>query len=374
MTHLRNQHSLLRAGLFAHQQLRPLLNKPKSIKSLDDIPLLTIRAKPFISRGYQVRLWIFPAVAFALLLVLVDARANVNQQSDWEAISAGELWLTSGQQRIPAELTQVSEIEVNVSGLLAKVRITQTFTNPSDDWVEGEYLFPLPEKSAVHHFEIHVGERKIVGIVKEKEAAQRIYIQTKAAGKKAGMLTQQRTNLFTSNVANIGPQEAVSVIIEYIEQVDFDHGVFSLRIPTTLTPRYLVNTSAQEQGSKERDSIAQNKQDLDPQVEIPEQPILLNDDGWQGSNTDITRAFDLSGSGGRFSLEASIDMHMTLAKVESLYHNIRLKRNNTEYHFSLANGMETMNRDVVLQWQAVNGAIPQAGLFMEQLDGEDYGF
>lgn len=367
MTHLRYQPSRLRAGLFAQQHLPSQRATLKNKKIVDDILLLTVRDKPYISKKLRVRLWLLPVVAFVLLFVVISAQANVDQQPDWEAISGGELWLTNDEnQRIPALLTQTSMIDVKVNGLLAKVRLTQTFTNPSSEWVEGEYLFPLPEKSAIHRFEVQVGERKIVGVVKEKNVAKRIYTEAKAAGKKAGMLTQQRPNLFTSNVANIGPEETVSVVIEYIEQVRFDHGVFRLRIPTTLTPRYLASSSIQKQVS------GLHNETLDGRDEMPEQPIVLNGQGWQGGNEEITGAFGSSG-GNAFSLDASIDMQMPLGNVESLYHSIRLNKQDTGYQLSLANGEETMNRDVVLEWQVVAGAMPKIGLFMEQVDGEDYG-
>src|SRR5690606_30835967 len=51
-------------------------------------------------------------------------------------------------------------------------------------------------------------------------------------------------NLFTNEVANIGPRETVLVQIEYQQAVRFDQGVFSLRFPMVVGPRYIPDGGA----------------------------------------------------------------------------------------------------------------------------------
>ena len=40
-----------------------------------------------------------------------------------------------------------ARMHFQVSGLVAKVKLQQSFRNDSPDWVEGEYLFPLPDRA-----------------------------------------------------------------------------------------------------------------------------------------------------------------------------------------------------------------------------------
>ena len=81
------------------------------------------------------------------------------------------------------------------------------------------------------------GERTACRRIREKRAAKREYEKAKREGKKASLVEQQRANLFTTSVANIGPGQEVSVEIEYLDTVRYDQGTFHLRFPMTLTPR-----------------------------------------------------------------------------------------------------------------------------------------
>ncbi|MGO7428977.1 VIT domain-containing protein, partial [Rhizobium ruizarguesonis] len=75
--------------------------------------------------------------------------------------------------------------------------------------------FPLPDNSAVDALKMQIGERFIEGQIKPRQEAREIYEQAKAEGKKTALLEQQRPNIFTNQVANIGPSETIVVQIEY---------------------------------------------------------------------------------------------------------------------------------------------------------------
>ena len=49
-----------------------------------------------------------------------------------------------------------TDIETVVNGTIARTTVVQRFENPSDRWLEGIYVFPLPDQSAVDalHMEI----------------------------------------------------------------------------------------------------------------------------------------------------------------------------------------------------------------------------
>src|SRR5262249_42175198 len=113
------------------------------------------------------------------------------------------------------------------------------FVNPAGDCVEGVYVFPLPEGSAVDRMRLRIGDRVIDGEVREREEANKVYQQAKAEGKKASLLEQERPNIFTASVASIGGNEEVEVEIEYQETVLYDSGKFHLRFPMVVAPRYI---------------------------------------------------------------------------------------------------------------------------------------
>ncbi|MCB1844145.1 MAG: marine proteobacterial sortase target protein, partial [Halioglobus sp.] len=178
-----------------------------------------------------------------VLMAGLSAQARAESATaESDALHSGQLVLRDTAQVQAAyrpALMQGSKVHLDISGLVATVRLSQTFRNTSQQFVEGVYGFPLPDEAAVRYMEMTVGERRIVGKVRERAAALAQYTEAKNAGKKAGLVEQQRPNLFTSRLANIAPGDIVSVTLEYVQPVSFDAGVFSLRLPTTITPRYM---------------------------------------------------------------------------------------------------------------------------------------
>lgn len=125
------------------------------------------------------------------------------------------------------------DVDVTVSGPTLRARVTQVFRNTSQDWVEATYVYPLPDGGAVDTLKMVIGDRVVVGSIKERQQARVIYEEAKRNGQKAALTEQQRPNIFTNAVANIGPGETVLVQIEYQEPVHQSGDQFSLRIPTT---------------------------------------------------------------------------------------------------------------------------------------------
>ena len=107
---------------------------------------------------------------------------------------------------------------MTVSGPTLRARVTQVFRNTTNDWVEATYVYPLPDGGAVDTLKMVIGDRVVVGDIKEQQQAA-IYEEAKRNGQKAALIEQERPNIFTNAVANIGPGETVVVQIEYQEPV-----------------------------------------------------------------------------------------------------------------------------------------------------------
>jgi Ca-activated chloride channel family protein len=162
-----------------------------------------------------------------------DARPVI----DLDEIGAGELLWKSDRGWIPLPVADV-EVELSVTGIMTRGRLTQRFANPTEMVIEAVFVFPLPDRAAVHHMEMRIGDRRIVSTIREKEEARRTYERAKQSGRKASLLDQQRPNLFRTSVANINPGEQIEVFLEYYEELDYVDGRFSLRFPLTFTPRF----------------------------------------------------------------------------------------------------------------------------------------
>src|SRR5262249_19848617 len=119
---------------------------------------------------------------------------------------AGSLLLKTTEDGRSVEAPRLgTDVDIVVSGPTARAPITQIFHNPTDGWVEAVYVYPLPDGGAVDTLKMVVGDRIVIGDIKERQQARQIYEEAKSAGRKATLLEQERPNMFTNSVANIGP-------------------------------------------------------------------------------------------------------------------------------------------------------------------------
>ena len=95
-------------------------------------------------------------------------------------------------------------VKVRISGPLGRVTVTQEFENPFQEKIEAVYTFPLPPGAAVDSMTMLVGDRTIRGLIKPREEARRIYDDARRAGKVAGLLDQDRPNVFTQERLCLG--------------------------------------------------------------------------------------------------------------------------------------------------------------------------
>ncbi|CAA9962608.1 VIT multi-domain protein [Pyrenophora teres f. maculata] len=136
------------------------------------------------------------------------------------------------------------EAHATILATASRTVLTQTFVNPSTEKGirECRYMFPLYDGVSVVGFVCHVGERTIVGEVKEKEKARAVYQEATARGEAAGLLEQlpEASDVFTTTVGNIPPGAKVIIKITYLGELKHDMEVDGIRftIPTIICPRY----------------------------------------------------------------------------------------------------------------------------------------
>ena len=225
------------------------------------------------------------AIAGPFLVTLVAVFSNPQAARAVPLYTGSGTLLLEAPDSAPVEAPRLrADVTMEVSGPTARAHVTQAFRNTTDRWVEGTYLYPLPEDAAVDSMKLVVGDRVIVADIKERQAARRDYEAAKAAGKAAALTEQQRPNLFTNAVANIGPGETVLVQIEYQQPIRPSSGTYSVRLPLVAAPRYSpappIVDLASERGAvgaadpvPDRDRIVAPV--LDPSVNAPVNPLTL---------------------------------------------------------------------------------------------------
>lgn len=286
-----------------------------------------------------------------------------------EEIPAG-LFFKAGREDAMLEApTLDSEVEITIHGQVARVLVRQRFYNPSQAWLEGVYVFPLPERSAVDRLVMTVGERRIEGRILEKEEAEKVYREAAAAGKRASLLSSKRPNVFMTSVANIGPEDEILVEIEYQDRAVYDAGHFSYRFPLVVMPRYTPAPAAPLVSGPGTGNDEQPR--VQPIVAtLPPTPAIQ-----LGEGRDLfgpVRHPD-DGLANPVTLRVELDPGMDLAKLESLYHPVATERlESGAWHVTLTDGPVPADRDFVLEWQPSAESAPEAAVFAEELDGDSY--
>lgn len=142
-------------------------------------------------------------------------------------------------------LPQVNiQAHATIQDTTSRTVLTQTFVNPSVEKGirEVRYMFPLYEGVCVVGFTCHVGERVIVGEVKERDQARTVFNAAIARGETAGLFEQlpSAADVFTTTVGNIPPAAKVIINITYLGELKHDMEVDGIRytIPTFICPRY----------------------------------------------------------------------------------------------------------------------------------------
>jgi len=127
---------------------------------------------------------------------------------------------------------------VHIAGVIADIHIQQVYKNTGSNTLEAIYVFPASTRAAVYAMKMKIGEREIIAVIQERDAARRNYEQAKANGQTASLLEQERPNVFTMNVANILPGDVIEVELKYTELLVPESGIYEFVYPTVVGPRY----------------------------------------------------------------------------------------------------------------------------------------
>ena len=175
-------------------------------------------------------------LTLTLLTVATTAAAQTRQTS-------GSLMALDAEGKAKAMCPlKHTDVNAEISGFISRVVVTQHFQNPLKEKIEAVYMFPLPQNAAVDDMTMIIGERTVRGKILPREEARAAYEAAKSSGRVAGLLDQERPNIFTQAVANILPGEQVKITISYVETLSYVNGAYEFVFPMVVGPRYLPGT------------------------------------------------------------------------------------------------------------------------------------
>lgn len=234
-----------------------------------------------------------------------------------------------------------TDVKAFIGGVVASTVVRQSFENPYSSKIEAVYVFPLPQNAAVNEFVMTIGERRIRGILREREEAERVYREARSTGHVASLLTQERANVFTQRVANIEPGKAIDVEIAYLHTMAYRDGSLEYVFPMVVGPRFNPSSVGAE-------GIAA----------VPRGA----DSGASGMNTEVAYLAPNERSGHEVSVEVTIDAGVEIARVRSVHHQVAVRRTGeTSTVVRLDDVDRIPNRDFVLKLD-LGGETMQSGV------------
>jgi Ca-activated chloride channel family protein len=224
-------------------------------------------------------------------------------------------------------LLKQTDVRATVTGPVAHVQVTQSWSNPNRGPIDALYVFPLPEKAAVTDMRLRAGDRLIRSEIRRREEARRVFEQARREGRLAGLLDQERPNVFAQEIANLMPGEAIEVILEFDQEVACEQDVCEYVFPTVVGPRFVP------------------ARQTDPGRISP--PVI--DEGLS--------------TGQILTLEADIDAGVPLRDLSSPSHWVRTTAARDGRWRAVLGSEEraALDRDFLLSWR-LGGAVPEIGV------------
>lgn len=260
---------------------------------------------------------------------------------DPEDPGAGRLLTELEDGRVVALPLEHTRFETSVVGTVAETVVTQRFGNPLPEPVEVVYTFPLPHDGAVDDYWLQIGKRRIEAKLLRRERATQVYEDAKKAGHSAGLLEQERPNVFTQHVANVPPGATIEVGVHLVQPLRPEGGRYELVLPTVVGPRFIPgNPTGSRSGTG-----------------------MLPDTDRVGDASRITPPIVPPGfrTCGDLEIAVDIDTGGPITALSTTSHRIGVETDELGATVRLDERYALLNRDFVLSWRR-DSAEPRATL------------
>jgi Ca-activated chloride channel family protein len=245
------------------------------------------------------------------------------------------------------------DIRARVADRVAEVTLQQTFVNDHDEPIEAVYIFPLSGGCAVSDFTLTVAGATVKGVLAEREEARAQYLEALEQGKRAALMEQERSDVFTITVGNLPPHEEATVRLVYSERLPFfEDGRTELRLPLVLAPRYIPGTPL------DRPSVGDGTEpDTD---EVPDASRI--------TPPRLAPGFDP-----KTALTLEVELLGAAAELACSQHAIAQAAQGDTTRVALSREDERLDRDFVLRWRLVHDDRSSSLVYFTHADGRAYG-
>jgi Ca-activated chloride channel family protein len=186
-------------------------------------------------------------VLIATAIVSFSGSAQAQAQDDK---TLAPYFVVQGDPAVDQLPLKDTRVEIAVSGVIADVKVLQTYRNEGARPINASYVFPASTRAAVYAMRMRIGDQVVVAKIKEREQAKHEFDQAREQGKSASLLEQNRPNVFSMSLANIMPRDQIEIELRYTELLVPTDGIYEVVFPTVVGPRY---SSQQESSAPKND-------------------------------------------------------------------------------------------------------------------------
>ncbi len=177
----------------------------------------------------NAQLFVLSLIAIAAVSYSVTAETNEDRTLSPYFFVKGD----PAVDRLPLKDTRV---EISVSGVIADVKVMQTYKNEGTRPIKATYKFPASTRAAVYSMRMKIGDQLNVARIKEREAAKKEFDTAKKVGKNASLLEESQPNVFSMKLAIVMPMEQIEIELHYTKLLVPTDGVYEVVYPTLVRP------------------------------------------------------------------------------------------------------------------------------------------
>ncbi len=123
------------------------------------------------------------------------------------------------------------KLDTKIVGQVATTHVEQVFRNDTQYTLEGTYFFPIPENASIVEFAIWENGKKLVGEVRSREDARRIYDEIVRRQRDPGLLEYAGKDLFQASIYPIPPNSDKKLEFTYTEILKAESGTVGYHYP-----------------------------------------------------------------------------------------------------------------------------------------------
>src|SRR6266404_6177781 len=181
------------------------------------------------------------------------------------------------------------------------------------------------------------GKRVVRGRMEERAEARRQYADALQQGKRAALLEQERDDVFTVQVGNVTPGDAITARLTYSERLPFfEDGRTELRLPLVVAPRYVSGQELQRE---------------------PAGHGVVPDTTTVPDASRITPPRLAPGFDPKVSLGIEVELFGGFSELACSQHAVSASSGPESARVSLAREREPLDRDFVLRWRLAGAEV-----------------